>query len=367
MLDPDDLEPLWRDPDGPTCLRDYLERDGPQLGVVIASFDDATLISFTWPHTLFDAVAFGDLLRAWSQMLHGRQQGIPEPVGAVDDPLAEFGLHSSVPHKLEKHRLSRLKFVLHMCRSAWHLHFHEQKKRVIYVPGPFLKELREKAIRDTQSDHLDDFLSEGDVLWAWWAKLNVSHHLSPSSRRDVNLSYALDWRPVLTAAGLIAPQRPLLSNAVGVISTLIPARDMMDKSVGQIARFIRQSITEFRTKQQVEAWAALWRTAPWNTLPLFGNTTMLVASCTNWSKAKLFDIDLSAALVGCEKTDASPQQHSGRPVYIQRRSSGVPLGNETAILGKDSRGGYWITAGTDANHWAAIESAIGQYSESGIV
>lgn len=362
MADPNDFQSLWIHPNIPKKVRHYLEKDEPQLGVVFVSFDDATIISLIWPHSLFDAMGLGELLHAWSLMVQGRHNELPTPLATEDDPLAELGRHPTEIHKLECSQLSWLSILICFCRTLLQVIFYKQKSRMIYVPGTSVRRLHENALRELKNDsegRTNPFISEGDVLSAWWAKINIAHY-STDSKKLVHLANALGWRPTL-ARNLLPSGRPYLSNAVGIACTLIPVKDLLTRSLSYVAWQVRQSITESRRREQVEAYAALWRKSPGRIPPLFGNSTMDIVTCSNWSKADLFHLDFSAALTDQRMTASSSEL--GRPSYVQSCFRGVYLSNVMVIVGKDTHGGYWLTAFTNKNHWAKIEQAIAQIGE----
>lgn len=360
MADPNDFEALWFHPNAPIKLGDYLQKDDPQLCLIIASFNDATLVSLCWPHSLCDALGFGELLRAWSLIIHGHHHDVPKPFGDGHDPLAELGLHPTEPYRLEGSQLSWLGLSFYYLRTWLKIFLHKPHSRMIYVPGPYIQCLREKVLRELSDEGQcgrEGFVSEGDVLCAWWAKINIAH-LPNRSNKLVHLINALGWRPTLKQDMLLS-NRPYISNAVGLSSVLIPAKTITAKPLSYVAKKIRQCIIDSRQREQIEAYAALWRKSPGRIPPLFGNATMHVIACSNWSKADLFRLDFSAALTA-HATTSSTVTEPGRPRYVQSCFRGVQLSDFVAILGKDCRGGYWLTGITSAKQWAIIEEAMAQ-------
>lgn len=361
--DPTSFQSLAVDPNAPTKLEEYLHRDEPQIGLVVSSFKDSTLVSLSWPHTLFDAVAFGEALHAWSLMLQSRHEEVPEPLEVGPDHLASVGQSPAEPHKLKGSQLSLFGLIVYVCRVLFQLIWYKQQSRSIYIPGPFLRALKAKAIKELSTPLRGDsdvFLSDGDVICAWWAKVN-SAHLSTGSSTVIHLANALGWRPAF-ADDLLPSHRPYLSNAVGLSSLLVPATDVLSQPLSYLASQIRSSIVESRQRQQVEAYAALWREFPGRIPPLFGTPTMHAVACSNWSKAKLFKIDFSAALV---EPSLRASRVELRPSYVQSLLAGVNASNGMIVLGEDAFGGYWLTAFTHARHWATIEQAIAQYGGDG--
>ncbi|KAL3293856.1 fungal specific transcription factor, partial [Colletotrichum asianum] len=266
-----------RRPDNPPLsLNDYLTSDAPQLGLHIVSFSDATLVTLYWPHTLFDAFGKKALLDAWVLMLQGRDDEIPSPYGGdaprVDfDPLAKFGCHSTEPYKLRSQLMSSLSL------GAWAIgnlfeFVGKQETRVVRMPKLFLDKLVNDSMSELQdgpnASNATSFLSEGDVLCAWWTKIATAHLPENAStrRRTLVLNNAYSLRKALGGENGPLPlnstdsskmDTPYLSNAVGFINVVGTMTDVFDKSVGYMASRIRNAIKELGTAPQVEAAAAL--------------------------------------------------------------------------------------------------------------
>lgn len=360
-VDPSEPQRLWTDPNAPATLQDYLQNDEPQLGLAIVSFDDSTIVSISWTHSLFDAMGFGEFVHAWSLMVQDRQDEIREPFGTEHDALADLGLHPSTPNRLENLRLSWLGIVIYYCRLVLEMLLRKQQSRMIYVPSSFVQRLHRRAtseMTDKNQGGTDQFLSDGDILFAWWVKLGALH-LSGSGKL-VHLTGALGWRPTLQG-DLLPVGRPYISNAFGFFGVLVPARDLCAKSIGWLALQIRQSITESRSRDQIESYATLWRQSKNMSIPLFGHPAMHMMVYSNWSNAKLFELDFSAAALPPGNTLSSARQ--GRASYVQSCFRGVRLTEFMIVVGKDSSGGYWVTAITNARHWSLIEHALSQNKE----
>lgn len=227
MADPFKFQPLCIDPHAPTKFHQYLQGDEPQLGLVIASFEDATLVSLSWTHLLFDAVGFGELLYAWSLMVQGRRGEILKPFGTEHDALADLGLQPTQTYRLSKFRLSWFGAIIFYVRTLFEMIWFSQQSRMIYVPGQFIRQLRNNAVSELASENhsgaSDQRLSDGDIICAWWAKMNTCH--LTGSNKLVHLANALGWRSTL-AEDWLPSDRPYISNAFGFFSVLIPAKDI---------------------------------------------------------------------------------------------------------------------------------------------
>ncbi|CAI0646137.1 unnamed protein product [Colletotrichum noveboracense] len=217
MGDTDSYLSLMRRPDNPPLsLNNYLTSDAPQLGLHIISFSDATLVTLYWPHTLFDAFGKKALLDAWVLMLQGRDDEIPSPYGGDApginfDPLAKFGCHPTEPYKLRSQLMSSLSL------GAWAIgnlfeFVGKQETRVVRVPKLFLEKLVNNSMSELQDgsnpSNATSFLSEGDVLCAWWTKIATAHLPENAStrRRTLVLNNAYSLRKAL--GGEIGPPPP---------------------------------------------------------------------------------------------------------------------------------------------------------------
>lgn len=307
VCDPDEFRSLFQREGGPTTLDDYLNSDIPQLGLRIVSFKDKTIVCLDWPHTLMDAMGKRALFDAWTLILQGREDEILTPQGNDTDPLASLGNNPIEPHRLASERLSTFGLAQYDFSNILDI-FRSQENRMVCVPGAFLTKLREEALTDVESD----FLSEGDILCAWWTRLQISiNNLSPNTTVVLNNAYSL--RKPLAQDNLQASSGPYVSNAIGFLPVLLPAHEISEKSLGYAASAVRDAIRELGTREQVEAFAAMWRTSLGKLPPFFGNSGVHMITFSNWCKAGLYEIDFSATIVRRGEGSRKP----GRPSYIQ--------------------------------------------------
>ncbi|TQS32334.1 hypothetical protein Golomagni_07353, partial [Golovinomyces magnicellulatus] len=295
LVDPTEFHDLLFLPDMPMDLDDYVLTDEPQLSVVVVSFDDATLVSTRSTHIVCDAPGFAEFLHAWSLKVSGRCENIPRPLGFEQDPLAELGLRPTEAHKLAPFKLSTVAFLAHCCRVVFHWVFDQSQYRMICVPGSFLRDLHVESLQQLKENGEEKpYLTDGDVLCAWWTKANLTH-CSTSSTKLIQIINALGWRPTL-AASMLPNGKPYIGNALGFASVLMPACDIISQPAAFLSERIRQSITESRSREQIEAHAALWRKSKLMLQPLFGSAGMDIITCSNISQARPFDIDFAGAV-----------------------------------------------------------------------
>jgi hypothetical protein len=229
---------------------------------------------------------------------------------------------------------------------------------MVYIPAWFLQSLRERVLKELpSSEGSEPFLSDGDVLCAWWARLSVLH-LDKHRHHDkcVALSNTMSMRPTLRP-DILPPRQPFIANSTAIITALMTVQDVFDQPLGSIARKVRHSVDDLRRREQVHAFAALQKGSWKRTPPVFGHHKMHGIMVSNWSKAKLFDVDFSGA------RDVSEAGHVARhdpckPVFIQSRFAGGDGVEIVLVVGKDADGGYWLDCSTNENRWPAIEEAM---------
>jgi hypothetical protein len=78
----------------------------------------------------------------------------------------------------------------------------------------------------------------------------------------------------------------------------LSANDIFHKPLGYLASGIRSSVENLGTREQIEALAALSEeTVKKGYAPMFGDSTMHLVTFSDWSKARFFDLDFSAAVL----------------------------------------------------------------------
>lgn len=139
----------------PSTLDNLIYQDVPQLSLHITSFDDATLVSLSWPHTLMGAIGQQALLRGWSLVLAGREQDVPPVLGAREDAIC---VAADVPvengeeqesFRLGEKRLPGLAMLKFGLKSGSDLLWNPVvETRAIFLPQRTVAELRRRAQED---------------------------------------------------------------------------------------------------------------------------------------------------------------------------------------------------------------------------
>jgi len=374
-------------------LEDWLYTDKAQLGLHIATFQDATFVTLTWSHTLFDAIGRRALLDAWVAMLQGQEYDVPDFWGYDNDPLNAFGApvserssispedEASVPQDYVLasqliNGVARLRFLFNY---VWELIFHPSDTlHILCLPSSYLAHLRAEALNDlatappelltytahpTASTPHKPFLSDGDILLAWTARLSTaSNPRLRTSSRPLLLINVLGLRSVLSASSsgyqaLLPPGKAYIHNcAASIFSLFSSASHVLRQPLGHVAARLRKDLAVQSTRAQVEAAQRLTRQ---HAQPLVGDGRMAVSSFSNWSKARLFEVDFSSAIVGWDGAFAGVEEEEeekeqekragrrrGRPVYIQPDWSvgwGLTLRGVGNCVGVDQNGHVWLS------------------------
>ncbi|KAL7785686.1 hypothetical protein V8C43DRAFT_290752 [Trichoderma afarasin] len=352
--DPDKLSELIYGQETPRYLDDYIYTDRPQLGLRVVSFKNSTIVVLHWIHLSFDAMAKKSLLNAWMLMLQGREDKIPEPLAPDDYILEHCGKKPTEPHVLAEYHMSKPGLVWWVLQNCYNLVVKKQEHRMVCVPAAYITKLREKALAELSAQAPSEkweapFLSEGDILLAWTTRLAIAN-LPENSETPIAVQQAYQWRPILK--DLIPDKRPFLSNCVGFLVTLVPAKDVLQKPLSYLASQIRRSIKEQGSREQVEAYTSLIRLDPANRAPpFFGSTSMQLLMFSNWQKANMYATDLSAAAVTPRRTPLTPS-------YVQSVQGPYNFSDGIIVVGKDLEGNYWFSGNRAKGLWGMMEKKM---------
>ncbi|KAE8371397.1 hypothetical protein BDV26DRAFT_302790 [Aspergillus bertholletiae] len=362
---PMDLLPVCTGPQSPWRIEDWLYTDRPQLAIHVVSFDDATLVTVTWLHTLTDMMGLSGFCKAWTAILNGREEEVPKFHGIGDTALDQIGQDATgEPYVNSKYLLTGFKYVmfafLFLLELIWHWN---TETRIMCIPGRYVENMRTEALEELGYQNEKEcslFVSESDVLLAWWVKAQTKV-LSPFRNRMIGLMNVFDIRSTVLP-GSASGNRCFVGNAVQSSITFTRAHQVLDQPVSALAFQVRQSLVQQRTKPQVEAERALQKTyfAKTGRRPCFAVPNGLLVPCSNWQKAKLFEVDFSSAVVAKERRGTDRANRCGNPSSI----NGVPLAQGfqlrflTNIYGQDLSGNWWLTCTLRRKAWPAIEEEL---------
>ncbi|KAF2815249.1 uncharacterized protein BDZ99DRAFT_506437 [Mytilinidion resinicola] len=364
---------LPRATDGPSIqpgLRDFIcqYRDTPQLSLHVTSFDDATLVALSWPHTLMDVMGQQALLRGWSLVLAGRDSEVPPLLGVREDAIcaaADYPVKKEDQEEFEvgRKRLRGWAMFMFGLRFAWDLLWNQVvETRTIYLPKKVVAELQRQTQGELPAtDGERPFISEGDVLTAWAVRAVASSLPQP---RPVTVVHALNARFRLSS--LVQTSGVYVQNmAVAAFTFLTPD---IATSLGPVALENRRHLMEQSTEAQVLAFLRELRSTSGSdpALVLCGEPDAVLMPFTNWTRADFFKTaDFSPALVRAGETGPSRSNPPGTMVFHHAQSmrQGPTVRNVVVVLGKDYGDNYWLTGILLPQAWAKIEEDISRCNE----
>lgn len=370
----------------PIELRQWLSSDLAPICFHAISFIDATIVTLTWPHALFDMMGLRCVLTAWVAVLDGREQDVPEFWGYDFDPMRNLGSLEHGPNSREypdKNNVlqGRILSGWGLFRFAlgyfWDLFVHrEEEMRVVVLPAPFVRSLREEALNDVSSvspanivmDTSDDtqkrpFLSNGDILCAWWMRQIVSSQpwiASAKPTKTIHIMNILEMRDILinTDPRLISKGASFVGNCITPIHSFFSLSELLSQPLGLIAARIRSDLVTQSTRPQVEAAVHLTKAtlARTGNPPLYGDADMIICPFSNWTKCSLFETDFSAAIIMEGKCDRA----IGRPTCILGDATlrGFSARNSANVTGMDALGNWWIGSTLRTETWMNIRRAM---------
>ncbi|KAL4946095.1 hypothetical protein BDV06DRAFT_235341 [Aspergillus oleicola] len=378
---PSDFAPLLRHSQDPHSIEDWIHSDLPQLLIHVVLFEDATLLTITHLHTLFDALSRAAFLNAWMSVLSGREEDVPLFVPFEEDPLRVLGDDKSLAqgYTLYRRVLAGLGRLIFGIRLFWGiLWFRKLEEHVIRIPGRYVGRMQKAAMLDLETtkdippDEKPDFLSESDILLSWWIRTMVKAS-DPSPARPVMVMNVMNILSILPDT--ILPNLKALSpvsNAIFYAYSLLRAdRTVTAHHLTYIASKLRQDLKSHRTIDQVQAMAAIQRSSLLNTPFLVGPSNLLNLSCTNSHAAKLFELDFSAAISSSSSSSTSRGSSNKRGTIPSRPSwinsavycNGYPTRNLLRVIGRDAVGDWWLDFKARAGVWPVFRRELNALDE----
>ncbi|KAK2861319.1 hypothetical protein FQN49_004323 [Arthroderma sp. PD_2] len=346
----------------PKTINEMVDCDLPQISLHIISFEDATLVSISWPHSVMGSQGFVALLHAWSLVVGGKENEVPRLLGARNDVLLEMENNESQSSRqeliFEKDRLKGGKLSLFILRLAWSLFWNPREVRSVFIPKMALERLQ-SACRD-EMDQKESF-DEEVILLAWFAKLAAS---ATPRNKPVTIINLLNARQPLSS--MLDQSGAYVQNVLGYTFSFLTgqvARGRLGPLVKEHSRHIREQSTE----QQCLSFLRAYRRATkgGRTFKLFyGPSDAHVIGCNSFLSADVVHaVDFSAAVIrGPENVQDIPR--GGMTcLYYHIMNNRLGCGPDCIyLLGKDHGENLWVTAALPPRAWEKIAVALEEYS-----
>ncbi|RHZ55803.1 uncharacterized protein CDV56_102415 [Aspergillus thermomutatus] len=363
--DPAVLSSVCLSADCPKRIEDWLYSDRPQLVIDVVSFGDATLLTVTFMHTLMDAMGLASFLKAWTAVMNGQEDQVPTFQQVGEDPAARFTDRTPADAYVNSaFLLTGLRMLVFVACYVFELIWHRgHNERVICIPGHYVDQMRNQALHELAEQNKEQpapFLSESDVLLAWWLKALI-RALNPSPGRMVSILNVFDIRSTALQESP-STNTAFITNAALVSITFLRSHQILREPVSFVASHIRRSLVQQRTLPQIEACFALHKAASekHDHPPIFGEPTSLLVCCSNWHRGRFFEVDFSSAVLTPGIALKDRVHPLGRPscVIPTQHLGGLALRNVGPIIGKDVAGNWWLSCTLRTSAWSGIEQEL---------
>ncbi|KAJ6779581.1 hypothetical protein PWT90_04745 [Aphanocladium album] len=394
---PEDFREFAAPPELPDTVQGFLvaEEDRPLLSLRITSFADATLVAVAVPHVVMDAMALGELMRAWSLVLAGRTDEVSPVVAArvditydaADPERVDADSDKTVPWVLQPVYLTGFSFLIFVLRLLWSVWTEPPvESRSFYLPRRVLEEMRAGAVEELapraalrgQPGEKDPklWVSEGDVLFAWACR--IVSLAQGNHRRTINAHNAMNLRNRLpeTTPPRETPgyeQGATRGGGGGVLARNLIALSYMPVlpseargPLGLVARKYRAALTAQSSPVQVRQTLRAARACVdggrdasmvYGVAPVGELLTM-----TNWIKADLAGVvDFGPAVVAGANVRPTETHHQpGRIVYLhgQLHARSPNVRNAMGAVGKDLEGNMWLAGYFAPRTWDVLQKEL---------
>lgn len=362
-----EFRPFFCNAETPKNIDGWLYSDRPQLAIHLVQFEDATLLSVTFMHTMMDAMGLSSFIKAWTDVMRGEEDKVLPFAGFKDDPLGPLTAQGPpVPLFLADKLLKGFGLFIFVLRFLFDLLWYwKESERVLCIPGKYIDQMREEALAGLAEEVAESkkpFLSEGDIIVAWGTRA-VLRSIGTAANRTVAILNVFSCRDILTTVGrLPSTGVALISNAVSASFTLLSAKEVLEKPLYVTASHVRQSLDRQRTVEQLQAMVEVQKKEMERTgrPAVFGDSSSQMVVWTNWTKAGLFKVDFSSAVVK-QGIDLSERANPlGMPSYVSpyATAKGMPLRNSCPIIGKDHAGNWWIMCVLRDGAWGKMKTQL---------
>ncbi|KAJ4142908.1 hypothetical protein NW765_000046 [Fusarium oxysporum] len=290
---------------GPEWALDFTEhirRQEPIIGVHIALFNDATLISIRWVHVVCDFMGIKALVLAWSMDLDGRYDDIPPFMGAYDDPLKNIGSPPlKEPYALKDMQLSPEAFKKTYETYLEHVvRYPISVRRMLVLPDSTLQRIKMDFVGGCGSDKLEvipkgalfngQFVSDADILAAWAARLCCG--ILPAVDRPIHVMGMYEARHCLPETFPQRKDKPdsspvFIANATFSTSTNTTLQALRQQPLARTALLVRESVAALTKAPQVHAQLHLLRESyakDKENPPVFAAQDAFILVVSNFSK-----------------------------------------------------------------------------------
>ncbi|KAL4962711.1 uncharacterized protein BDV14DRAFT_177811 [Aspergillus stella-maris] len=356
----------WYGRDKPTILHDEMrDIDGKFLFNALSDpkpvcllratvLRDATLLCFSFVHSIFDGQSCFDIIRFFCDLLNRRDIPrfiLPPDVDGRMSDLLEGDGEGAVPSYrsiLGTSRLRQMRFfgkvLVQKTRELFHLS-ERLTYRLIHVPSAWVDEVRSKAQKELEGNGSSVKLTRNDIIAALYLKMLYS---PKRARKD-----PVDFIGPVNYRGLLKPLEEATyypHNSIIFLRSKLSECQVTTSSIGQVAEKIRLSTMQYQdpTVIRAELKRIEDKVVPPAVMEPRGNVQRSIPLLSPWTTFNYADLDFSGA--SCQGRKASV-------VFVNPDISliGGTLPTLLLVSLKDCDGGYWLRGSNTPRGWEDFE------------
>lgn len=255
-------------------------------------------------------------------------------IGIQLDPMSDLGTRANEAYQEAHNVMTVATLTGHFLRAGLSS-LRGAKLRRICIPKSFIQKLRNNIMKEAKqldSTETTAFLSDNDIICAWWTKM-VTKHKDLKRGSNIAIHNIHSFRKTFRKDDF--ENKNYVGNTLTWIPTLVSQQTVMNHSVGCLASAVRKSVSAMKAKAQVEAFVKLQRQRPAFMWPVFGDRDSTVLVFTNWTSC--VTLELNFAALNKQNYSTNVDIHSGKDMRTECFLGG--LSYELFPL----PGVYWIT------------------------
>ncbi|KAL4939790.1 hypothetical protein BDV06DRAFT_30157 [Aspergillus oleicola] len=357
----------WYGRDKPTILHDCMrDVDGKFLFNVLSDpkpvcllratvLKDATLLCFSFVHSIFDGQSCFDVIQFFCDLLSGKDIPRfifpPDVEGRMSDLLQEGGDHQAVPSYrsiLGTSRLRQIRFfgkvLVQKTRETIGLS-EKLTYRLIHVPSTWVDDVRAKAQKELEGNGSSVKLTRNDIIAALYMKMLYS---PKRARKD-----PVDFIGPVNYRGLLKPRDEgtyYPHNSIIFLRCMLSECQVTTSSIAQVAEKIRLSTMQYQDRAVIrnELRRIENKVVPPAIMEPRGNVQRSIPLLSSWTTFNHADLDFSGA--SCQGRKASV-------VFVNPDVSliGATLPSLFLVSLKDFDKGYWLRGSNTPAGWEDFE------------
>ncbi|KAL5627069.1 hypothetical protein FOBRF1_001412 [Fusarium oxysporum] len=309
-------------------------------------------------------VGFSHLVQAWSAVLAGHKERVPNIIGAKDDVLYNLGAISQAGPQYaasEARILSGIAFIFFVVRMLWIILTQPiVESRIICLPKDVVDKLHQQALEDIKGEHSDQddpWVSTSDAILAWLTRALVDLSKAP---RPISMTTPIDARTRLSqlqnSDGFYV-QNMILGSFVNIAPSDL--HGPLGKQALASRRGLLQQLDESNLIGILQLFRERWDDGK-TRAPIFAAPGSQLLVTNNRLKVDLFTAaDFGPAVIQAVK-DNQRKNRPGRPVhhYASSLNPGITMRNFVNIHTRDLDGNYWLSGFFTPRQWSRIEDGF---------